>query len=118
MKDLTVGYNYNVYIFQISFASASSELSDRARFQYYFRTTPSFVNYGPSILGVLNKYKWKQIAFITQNIGTFIKVCLFIYCNDVFYIIIMIMLLLNSVHCSGLNFGYILPQFLHNQKNV
>ena len=65
-----------IYIFQISFASATSELSDRARFQYYFRTTPSFVNYAPSILGVLNKYKWKQIAFITQNHGsTFIKVC-------------------------------------------
>ena len=67
-------YNYSSYILQISFASATSELSDRARFQYYFRTTPSFVNYVTAILGILNKYKWKQLAFITQNSGTFLKV--------------------------------------------
>ena len=74
IQSTTMLCDSSCFLFQISFASASSELSDRARFQYYFRTTPSFVNYVTAILGILNKYKWKQLAFITQNSGTFLKV--------------------------------------------
>ena len=74
---LTIGVeHYTVFAtLQISFAAALSSLSDRTRFKSYFRTTPSFNEYAPAILGLLNKFNWKRVAFITENQNLFHKVC-------------------------------------------
>lgn len=58
----------------MSFAAASAALSDRNRFKNYFRTTPSFNNYAPAILALLNAFEWKRIAFITQSETLFLNV--------------------------------------------
>jgi len=60
---------------QISYAAALSSLSDRSRFKSYFRTTPTFNNYAPAIVSLLNKFNWKRVAIITQAENLFIKVC-------------------------------------------
>lgn len=59
---------------QISYASGLSTLSDRTRFKYYFRTLPNTFYFAPAILGVLNNFNWRRIAFITQNQNLFLQV--------------------------------------------
>ena len=63
-----------IFCQQISFAAALSSLSDRNRFKYYYRTTPTFSNYAPALVALLNNFKWKRIAFITQTQTLFVKV--------------------------------------------
>ena len=70
----SVLYSCSHNVLQISFAAASPVLSDRTRFKYYFRTSPSFVHYAPAILGMLNKFRWRRIAFITERENVFLKV--------------------------------------------
>ena len=62
------------FFVQISFASALSSLTDRNRFKNYFRTTPSFKNYAPVLVALLNKFNWKRVAFLTESQASFFKV--------------------------------------------
>ena len=69
---------------QISFASSSTRLNDRRRFKTLFRTLPCHV-YVPSMIATLmNKFKWKQMAVITQDESPFTTVCIYaiyyVYC--------------------------------------
>ena len=59
---------------QISYASASSALSNRAQFKNYFRTVPSFKGIAPAMVSILRKYNWKRILFLTQNENLFTTV--------------------------------------------
>ena len=52
---------------QISYATGVAVLSDRSRFRYCYRMTPTFTNNAPAILGVMNKFNWRRLGFITQN---------------------------------------------------
>ena len=66
--------------FQISFASPLSTLSDRTRFKNHFRTDPTYGNFAPAILALLNHYNWKRIVFLTQDVNVFNKVH---HCNNI-----------------------------------
>ena len=56
---------------QISPTSAASALSDRSRFKKYFRTDPTFENFAPAVLSLLEHYNWSRIVFLTQNENLF-----------------------------------------------
>ena len=52
---------------QISFAPASASFNDRSRFKSLFRTIPSMDNYAPAIFKLLQIFKWKKLAILTQK---------------------------------------------------
>ncbi len=59
---------------QLSIASAVSSLGDRTRFKSIFRTYPTFKNFAPAVLSILNHYGWKRAAFLSENLNLFNKV--------------------------------------------
>ena len=61
---------------QLSYASASSSLSDRTRFPNFWRTYPSNDNLAQSIVAVVMHYGWMQLKIITQDESLFTSVSL------------------------------------------
>ncbi len=59
---------------QLSIASAVSSLGDRTRFKSIFRTYPTFKNFAPAVLSIMNHYGWKRAAFLSENLNLFNKV--------------------------------------------
>jgi len=88
---------------QISFAAALSSLSDRSRFKGYFRTTPTFNNYAPALVALLNNFKWKRIAFITEVQTLFVKVNIMTCCTIETCIYVNVFNSMNNVimHCTN-----------------
>ena len=66
-------------ILQISYVSSSPILSDRDRFQSFWRTYPSDTSLTPALVAVARQYGWNQLKIITQEETLFIEVCLFSY---------------------------------------
>eukprot|EP00731_Ephydatia_muelleri_P010456 Em0005g1042a len=56
---------------EISYASGSSILSNRAQFKNYFRTWPSFKNIAPGLVSILKHYNWTRVSFLTQKENLF-----------------------------------------------
>ena len=50
-------------------------LNDRQRFRGFFRTLPSFEFVGPALAEIARKFKWTQMAIITQRESPFSLVC-------------------------------------------
>ncbi len=59
---------------QLSIASAVSSLGDRTRFKNSFRMYPTFKNFAPAVLLILNHYGWKRAAFLSENQNLFKEV--------------------------------------------
>ena len=55
--------------------SSSPILSDRSRFQLFWRTYPSDNSLTPAVLAVLRQYDWNQLKIITQEETLFVEVC-------------------------------------------
>ena len=56
---------------QISFASGSTALSDRNRFKRYFRNSLTFELLAPALHSMLDHFKWRRIAVLTQDENLF-----------------------------------------------
>lgn len=54
---------------QCSFSSASVALSDKEKFPYFFRTSPSVVLYGEALVDWVYKMGWKSCTLIYTNSG-------------------------------------------------
>jgi gamma-aminobutyric acid type B receptor len=60
-------------IIHISYVSSSPILSDRSRFQLFWRTYPSDNSLTPAVLAVLRQYDWNQLKIITQEETLFVE---------------------------------------------
>ena len=56
---------------QVSYAAAASVLSDRDRFQNYYRTLPSFDLNAATMAQLMRQFGWQQMAIITQDESLF-----------------------------------------------
>ena len=63
------------YYPQISYVSSAVVLSDRSRFQNFFRLYPSEENYIPALVAVIKKFGWRRVGIVTQNAVLFNDVC-------------------------------------------
>ncbi|KAG1685964.1 Metabotropic glutamate receptor 3 [Nymphon striatum] len=52
---------------QISYLSTSPTLSNRNRFEYFFRTVPSDINQAHAMLEILKKFGWKYAAVVYSD---------------------------------------------------
>lgn len=59
----------------MSYVSSSSILSDRSRFQSFWRTYPSDNSANNAFLAVIQQYGWTQLKILTQEETLFIEVC-------------------------------------------
>ncbi len=64
----------HIHNMQLSIASAVSSLGDRTRFKNIFRTYPTFKNFAPAVLSIMNHYGWRRAAFLSENLNLFNKV--------------------------------------------
>ncbi|KAL5493728.1 hypothetical protein EMCRGX_G014948 [Ephydatia muelleri] len=64
-----ISHRWNIT--QISYASGSSILSNRAQFKNYFRTWPSFKDIAPGLVSILKHYNWTRVSFLTQKENLF-----------------------------------------------
>jgi gamma-aminobutyric acid type B receptor len=66
-----ISHYYNIPM--ISWASAAAELSDRVKYRNYFRPVPSEEIYSPGLAALLDHYKWRQVAMMTQTESLFLN---------------------------------------------
>ena len=59
---------------QISYASTSAALSNRALYPNLFRTVPSDESLTPALATLMNYYGWRTLSIITEQESQFIKV--------------------------------------------
>lgn len=64
-----------VHCFQISCASGSPELSDRARFRGYFQLQVNAAITAFGFYGIIREYGWRKVALIVQDENLFTVVC-------------------------------------------
>eukprot|EP00731_Ephydatia_muelleri_P010455 Em0005g1041a len=64
-----ISHRWNIT--QVSYASGSSSLSNRAQFKNYFRTWPSFKDIAPGLVSILKHYNWTRVSFLTQKENLF-----------------------------------------------
>ena len=72
----TLIMKYIFILFQISYVSSSPILSDRSRFQSFWRTYPSDASVNPAVLAVVKQYGWRKVKVITQDETLFVEVLL------------------------------------------
>lgn len=60
-------------IIHISYVSSSPILSDRSRFQSFWRTYPSDTSVTPAVMAVVRQYGWSQLKILTQQETLFIE---------------------------------------------
>ncbi|KAL5493727.1 hypothetical protein EMCRGX_G014947 [Ephydatia muelleri] len=64
-----ISHRWNIT--QVSYASGSSSLSNRAQFKNYFRIWPSFKDIAPGLVSILKHYNWTRVSFLTQKENLF-----------------------------------------------
>ncbi|XP_022240495.1 metabotropic glutamate receptor 4-like, partial [Limulus polyphemus] len=52
---------------QISYQSTSPTLSNKEKYEYFFRTVPSDVNQAHAILKLLKKFRWTYVSIVYSN---------------------------------------------------
>ncbi|XP_076315691.1 metabotropic glutamate receptor 3-like [Tachypleus tridentatus] len=52
---------------QISYQSTSPTLSNKEKYEYFFRTVPSDVNQAHAILELLRRFKWTYVSIVYSN---------------------------------------------------
>ena len=60
-----------MHITQMSYVSSSDTLSNRVRFQSYFRTDLTEINNPPAYAALVAQYGWRRVAIVSQNENTF-----------------------------------------------
>ena len=61
-------------IAKMSYAAAASVLNDREKYRSFFRVLPSFDNLAPSVVAIMDQFKWTQMLVFTQDESLFVKV--------------------------------------------
>ena len=59
---------------QMAGIAGADVLNDRQRFRNFFRTLPSFELVGPSLAVLARKFRWTQMAIISQEESLFVLV--------------------------------------------
>eukprot|EP00731_Ephydatia_muelleri_P010489 Em0005g1075a len=76
-----ISHRWNIT--QVSYASGSSSLSNRAQFKNYFRIWPSFKDIAPGLVSILKHYNWTRVSFLTQKENLFTSLILpIVYSSD------------------------------------
>lgn len=62
--EISAGLTGMLQIPQCSCASATTTLSDKVNYPYFFRTTPNVVLYGDAIIDWAKNMGWKRIVLV------------------------------------------------------
>lgn len=58
----------------MSYVSSSPILSDRSRFQSFWRTYPSDISVTSAVLAIVKHFGWNQLKILTQQENLFTEV--------------------------------------------
>uniref|UniRef100_A0A8C4QFY0 Gamma-aminobutyric acid type B receptor subunit 2 n=1 Tax=Eptatretus burgeri TaxID=7764 RepID=A0A8C4QFY0_EPTBU len=61
-------------LLQLSFAATTPVLADKNKYPYFFRTVPSDNAVNPAIIRFLQRFKWKRVGTLTQDVQRFSEV--------------------------------------------
>ena len=87
------------YLWQISYASTSSVLSDRSLYPMVFRTVPSDEVLAPALATVMNYYQWRRISIVTESDQSqFVKVYVYVWLNPSWILISKLPILTLCLH--------------------
>ena len=62
-------------MFQISYVSSSSFLANRQQFKTYFQMLASEKNLAYGYYGLIQQFRWENVALIVEQQNLFILVC-------------------------------------------
>ncbi len=72
---ILLGHNCFISLLQMAGIAGANELNDRQRFRGFYRTDASSEFVGAALAEMARRFKWTQMAIISQSESLFLMVC-------------------------------------------